>query len=525
MRTRNSLTRGTGVANRETKRSILREGAARSGFRDPEPAVRGQRALKATSDNGKSNATNLLLPLLLASAYVIWFALTNSATQWSQNNLLFLGVGVGACIALGVEVSARAYSLMAMNWLFVILFVAIAGFQQYVRGVFIYPGLSSDSRVNAALLCVVVWCTSVGVGSLLFRAKRHGKVSHQATLINVVRVDPKFMRLGTLVSLSSVAYLLTRGGLAILTSRDSAWNALYTDSTVTMQLLSVALRNLPLYCFVLSIIISRRIKGGRFHLAVQGICCLVANSPTNTARFQVATVVFGLAILVAPRFWRGARFTLFFLATFVLAFPILNIFRRDSFVQDLFVSGSPPLWSGVGDFTGGDYDAFTMILYSLRFIADHGLSYGRQVLGPLLFFVPRSIWPGKPIGTGATILSYYGYDFTNVSAPFIAEGLVNFGLLGVALFGVVLGVASGALDDKYWNLHKVEMVDGGFFDGFYPFLLALVFFLNRGDMLSGLSYAISHAVSFAAVWLVAHHFFADQARDAGSSFVDYSPQS
>ena len=61
----------------------------------------------------------------------------------------------------------------------------------------------------------------------------------------------------------------------------------------------------------------------------------------------------------------------------------------------------------------------------------HGMQWGRQLLGALLFFVPSAVWSGKPLASGIFIANYlianYSMWFTNLSAPLIAEGYLDFG--------------------------------------------------------------------------------------------------
>ena len=68
------------------------------------------------------------------------------------------------------------------------------------------------------------------------------------------------------------------------------------------------------------------------------------------------------------------------------------------------------------------------------------LRYGENFIGVLLFFVPRAIWPSKPIDTGEIVSSSLGYIYTNVSSPLTAESLLGFGLFGPALIFFILAI-------------------------------------------------------------------------------------
>lgn len=66
---------------------------------------------------------------------------------------------------------------------------------------------------------------------------------------------------------------------------------------------------------------------------------------------------------------------------------------------------------------------------AVEYIAENGTTNGRQLLGCFLFFIPRTIWKTKPIGSGALVAEIIGQEHTNISMPFIGEGLINFGFL------------------------------------------------------------------------------------------------
>ena len=119
-----------------------------------------------------------------------------------------------------------------------------------------------------------------------------------------------------------------------------------------------------------------------------------------------------------------------------------------------------------------------------------GFAWGRQILGALLFFVPRSIWPGKPEGTGhTTIVALEQFGFSNVSANLAVEGYVNVGLVGVVLFAVLVGMLARRVDSFYWRRRSCWEEKLG--DILYPFVMFMFFFLMRGDMMSAWAYTFA----------------------------------
>ena len=127
-----------------------------------------------------------------------------------------------------------------------------------------------------------------------------------------------------------------------------------------------------------------------------------------------------------------------------------------------------------------------MLCRTIDFVQIHGITFGNQLLGVVLFLVPRSFWLNKPVGSGYLIAESLGWDFKNVSCPIMAEGYINFGLVGIVAFAIVLAVISSRYDRKYWgDIGKKRM---SFFSLLYPAFLGLFFFMLRGDLLSSYAY-------------------------------------
>lgn len=79
-----------------------------------------------------------------------------------------------------------------------------------------------------------------------------------------------------------------------------------------------------------------------------------------------------------------------------------------------------------------DFDGFMQIVSTVEYLMrDIGsIRYGENFLGVVLFFVPRAIWPAKPIDTGDIVSTNLGFSYTNVSSPLPAESLMAFGYIG-----------------------------------------------------------------------------------------------
>ena len=196
------------------------------------------------------------------------------------------------------------------------------------------------------------------------------------------------------------------------------------------------------------------------------------------------------------------KFIIVFFIGFIVVFPLVNVFRYTAVNEISFSTISSIISNLPNEFLKGDYDSFAMIINTMLHTKEYGISGGFQLLGVLLFFIPRSIWPGKPFGSGYTVRLAQGEQFKNVASPLIAEGLINFGFIGVMVFGFLAGKLVSGVDNMYWRQVKEGDGDPTYLYVLYPFLLSMFFFINRGDMMSTVSYAIGHIAIFSFMfWL------------------------
>ena len=169
----------------------------------------------------------------------------------------------------------------------------------------------------------------------------------------------------------------------------------------------------------------------------------------------------------------------------LVVFPFLNNFRVLTSINDISFD------LNFDQFEDLNFDSYSMFM---RVISGNIITNGYQFLGVLLFWVPRSLWTSKPMGSGFYVAETTHLSFNNISMPYFGEGYINWGYLGVVLFAIVLAYVLAKLDKKYWTythyqgktINKIK----------YFMLLGLLIFILRGDLLSSFAYTIGYMVSF-----------------------------
>jgi oligosaccharide repeat unit polymerase len=238
---------------------------------------------------------------------------------------------------------------------------------------------------------------------------------------------------------------------------------------------------LPSICVVAYLLL-----GGRRQIPILLLIVLflLANPATGMARFQAATLYLAVLLALKPHLWekRGIVVGLLFAGVF-LVLPILDKFRH--FSSETAISYSTSF------IYAGHFDGFQMFALGLE---EQIITWGRQLLGAFLFFVPRAIWANKPTSSGTFLAGSSNLDFDNISFPFFAEGYINFGILGVLLFAISIGVFAAQYDTqaRRGGMNGPSLI-------YYNFAGGLLFFLMRGSLMNGIAFS---AGAYAAVLCV-----------------------
>jgi hypothetical protein len=234
---------------------------------------------------------------------------------------------------------------------------------------------------------------------------------------------------------------------------------------------------------------SKTIKGFMYFGFAGAIMLAVADFPLSIPRAQFGALVIAFSMIWMTRKRNhvfAAYFPLIMVAGIFVVYPIFGLMRATigmgGFDRRTFTHG----------FFTGDFDVYQMLGTIVGYTNTHGVTWGRQLLGAMLFWVPRSIWPDKPIGTGAMVAKSLGSPFTNLSAPLWAEGYVNFGVVGTLCMFIGLGFFLRRMSKETVGSGSVRLVLGAYVVGFQMFIL-------RGDLMSSLAFLTPVAALIASL--------------------------
>jgi hypothetical protein len=223
------------------------------------------------------------------------------------------------------------------------------------------------------------------------------------------------------------------------------------------------------------------------------------NLPFSVPRYY-ALMTIGVVIYFAmrQRRWRVTPYVgaIMLVLGFFGSF-LVNTFRNATSASEVAELVSEVQLVKTEHFYYGDLDAYEMLTYGLSYVNENGFSWGEGLLGAILFWVPRSTWPDKPVSTGHMLGEGYinimsATANVNLSAPLVLEGMINFGILGVVGIAFISGWLSGGLAGASSRNRSLVLSDA-----ILAPLTGLWLFILRGSLMSALAY--STGIALAAV--------------------------
>jgi hypothetical protein len=172
------------------------------------------------------------------------------------------------------------------------------------------------------------------------------------------------------------------------------------------------------------------------------VLVLITENTYTEKRNALGPLYTALLLLAFPKvFSTWTRRMWLLVSGMVLVFPAIAIFTHNHRQAVGDVSLTQISDQIVDHYFSINYDSWANIYTAVEIVKVHGVQWGHQLLGALLFFVPSAMWSTKPLATGIFLADYlivnYSMWFTNLSAPLIAEGYLDFGPLGVVAYAGV----------------------------------------------------------------------------------------
>ncbi|GAA1897890.1 hypothetical protein GCM10009716_04800 [Streptomyces sodiiphilus] len=438
----------------------------------------------------------LSVPLVAGVVGILPLAVTaqpgegvRDATFWLQ---LVVACYAGARLCAMV-LSGRRRLVQGAFWLFCYLAMGIAPLAQSVLGRDPTPVLGPRSDTMLATALVLAGMIAFDLGALLAR--------HRPALGGTSSARPTVhrRRLYLLVALAasgSVLLIVQLGGPAVFFSSRQEIGASLAEATGASpdgfagEAGNALLRGFGTVPALLALLFMTRwlvtSRSARRRPSVllpwAGLLVLniIVNNPVSNPRYWFLTVLFALLFTVFPRSPVMYRASLALgVVIALLVFPFTDRFRYDE-------EGHRPVDADslMEPLVIKDYDQVGMFANTITYAQDgNGHTFGRQVAGAALFFVPRPLWEGKPEDTGFLVGGWMGTSSANLSSPLWAELWLDFGPLGMTLGFLGVGYLAARADRHYVRYTVEDLSPGNVLAVVVPLVAGYSFILLRGSLL------------------------------------------
>lgn len=431
-------------------------------------------------------------PLLFAGLITLLCVALSLAWPLSGSSDLLISGGFLAIIyyaAFQVFHDTAPYSINKMFWIFNLVFMGVVPLFQYKTHTMAWKQFFPDA-IFIHTNCLILVCFIVYSISRSWWFKKPVK-SSQANFLTTI--TPQAFRAGFIVFLLCCAGIILTYGFRNIWHRQNADTYLYLHVNGTLALLlDKGLRGVTMYFSLLSVWLFRKKQISLPWLLTVLCCCVLVNFPLSLARYYAACLYISLLLSFHLKWLEKKHvFSLLIIGGLLIVFPALSLTRYSGVELTEYSRDLKSIYSGA--FQAGDFDAYTSVCKTYQYIATHGITWGKQLLTVALFFVPRSIWPGKSIGSGALMYEPNMEIFHNYASSFYAEGLINFGDIGAVLFIVFFAIAGCGYDRWYARRRHSQTVRFGVI--FYPIAMIMSFYILRGDLLSSFAYLTGFLVA------------------------------
>ena len=340
------------------------------------------------------------------------------------------------CLVILFKYSKYPFSLNNIIHLFFLFFFGLAPALQFKQNIVFWGSINyltpSDYIVGNCTLLIVLLLYNLGYS--FFKRKNlldvnktnQQKISKlpfknevNKSILLIISVS-SFLLFAYSKSFDLLAILLRGGYLEVEETNP------ITNNSIAL-IINIFIRPMPLICLYIYKVFDKNKKIKFFEICLIALT-LFSNAPTGMARFLAAALYIPILLVYFKPLSKKLNFTILFCFGLLTVFPFLNQFRYIDQIDGEFGLNTEM-------FTSEGFDCYQN---TINVIKHESITNGNQLAGVILFFVPRSFWPTKPIGSGAYFAEEKNYDFSNISMSFFGEGYINAGFIGVFIFTVFM---------------------------------------------------------------------------------------
>lgn len=414
----------------------------------------------------------IILSCLFASAILFGGYLVNSSVSRASSipPLLIVAVSVFAVFCARTVFSSKyglADIIVGYFFLFSFAFVGI-----YQNAVGVFPWLVAHDAGSASVACLIF----IIFLSFFMVAREFGL---QVKQTRSYTFDDRRALTSTaiIISISAVAFLAA-GPANVLNPRAAL------DLAVDGRVPQITAIGRPLALVALLYLISHIKRAGITPstaplIFASAVMTYIWYNPISTPRLHFVALLFSVAVTAAS-LWsmsstsKSATYAALFALNYLILGPLKSFSDgidkvNTSFYDDILKNIKTYAFRV-------DFDVFQTASNGALYVSQQGILYLKPLVGIIGFFIPREIWPDKPVGTSLLVHQYLGYPYTNLSYPLPTEAYTAGGIIAVAISGVMLGLAVNFLTRLSRNAQSLgsssaETIVYAVITGYMPIIL------------------------------------------------------
>lgn len=377
----------------------------------------------------------------------------------------------GSIAIIGILQEKSSYSLNKFHWYFVLIFMVLAPIENLIMNITHWGYSYNLDIVRYVNLLMLIWETVYFFSYKISHKIRIRRYTYSTRIY--ISKHEQIMLL--FLSILSTIVMVLRCGFSNLFIRDAA---VFGTGTFAI-LFDYLFRSTPALVSAIFILQRKKYKNiSNALIFATLLMTLILNSPIALSRFWSGTVYLGLALIIIPENWiKGRRIDYIVIIGLLVIFPFFSYFKRFT-LQQLFQQSID-----INVFTvlsSDDFDAYSIFCKIVEYTQREGFTWGSQIRSVIFFFVPRAIVNIKGQPTGELVFNYFNAFFSNVSAPIMGEGYIDFGIFGVITYAFAFAKILKSFDEKFWNTKNSN--EFTYYQIIEPFLLGMTIFIMRGAL-------------------------------------------
>lgn len=423
---------------------------------------------------------DLYIPIIISILLFI-FIFINLNNKYDVVIIISFVLVILANLALMLILSRKKFAYFdSIISIFYILFFVIAPVLQLSKGSYPQNFYINENYIVISNICNMLFLFSY----IIFRYIKFNRYSNENKVINKFKIS-KF----TMIIMGLIFAGFFMINLPMLIQQVVNRSEVVLQNQIMGLLITKFIMYIPLF-FVYYFIIEYKEKKSKkilFYLIIWFIILIICKNPFTDKRNGIGPIYLSIFLFIILKKYNARNFLIYISVIFIIGLPITAVITNTKLGLNEVISNFSKYFNSdqiLKQFYELHFDAYSNLNVAIEYVKIYGVSFGKQLIGAFLFFIPRELWVGKPLNsgmlTGNYLIDNYGFFYNNLSSPITAEAYFNGGLVGIIIFAFIFS--------KWSKLVYRWLSSNSYYTLVAWYMTIHLFFLMRGDLMNGIAY-------------------------------------